>query len=171
MNNKALQYKNILNLISDGSIRQVDAAISLDLSYRHTRRRYRRYLESGESILTHIAVGCSNRYPIVVKEAILKLYQDQYWDFGPTLAAEQLSEADHYRITAETLRLWLKAAGLWACRRKRKGYRSRRERRSRFGELLQLDGSIHAWLPGVAGKQCLMNMVDDATGKTLSFMD
>jgi len=37
--------------------------------------------------------------------------------------------------------------------------------------MLQLDGSIHSWFSGSDEKQCLMNMVDDATGKTLSLMD
>ena len=36
---------------------------------------------------------------------------------------------------------------------------------------MQLDGSIHAWLPGISTKQCLMNMIDDATGKTLALLD
>ncbi|PIQ43837.1 MAG: hypothetical protein COW05_02585 [Gammaproteobacteria bacterium CG12_big_fil_rev_8_21_14_0_65_46_12] len=86
-------------------------------------------------------------------------------------AAEYLWEEHQLNVHAETLRLWLKAEGLWLPRRKRKAHRKRRERRFRYGELLQLDGSIHAWLPDMEGKQCLMNMVDDATGKTLALMD
>ena len=60
---------------------------------------------------------------------------------------------------------------MWVPHRHRKAYRSRRARRKRFGELLQLDGSIHAWFSNKEDKQCLMNMVDDATGKTLALMD
>lgn len=99
------------------------------------------------------------------------LYEEKYWDFGPTLASEKLLEDDKQKIHAETLRLWLKEAGIWQPKRQRKAYRTRRARRARFGELLQLDGSIHGWLPGIPGKQCLMNMVDDATGKTLALLD
>jgi hypothetical protein len=106
-----------------------------------------------------------------MKQTVLALYEEKYWDFGPTLASEKLLEDDHQKLHAETLRLWLKEAGIWQPKRQRKAYRTRRMRRSRFGELLQLDGSIHAWLPGVAAKQCLMNMVDDATGKTLALLD
>lgn len=47
----------------------------------------------------------------------------------------------------------------------------RRERRKHFGELVQLDGSFHNWFEGRGEREgrrtCLMNMVDDATGKTL----
>ncbi|MBS0351154.1 MAG: DDE-type integrase/transposase/recombinase [Proteobacteria bacterium] len=40
------------------------------------------------------------------------------------------------------------------------------ERRHRFGELVQMDGSHHSWIG--TEKSCLMNMVDDATGLTLA---
>ena len=36
-----------------------------------------------------------------------------------------------------------------------------------FGELVQMDGSFHAWLEERGPGGCLMNMVDDATGVTL----
>lgn len=35
---------------------------------------------------------------------------------------------------------------------------------------MQLDGSIHEWFIGTGEKQCLMNLVDDATGKTLGLL-
>jgi hypothetical protein len=102
---------------------------------------------------------------------VLCLYEEKYKDFGPTLAVEKLEEDDSITLHKETLRLWLKEAGLWEPRRVRKAHRTRRARRMQFGELLQLDGSIHAWFSGLEGKQCLMNLVDDATGKTLALMD
>jgi hypothetical protein len=51
-------------------------------------------------------------------------------------------------------------------KRRRHRYRQRRERRERFGELVQFDGSHHDWFEGRGAKCCLMNMVDDATGTT-----
>jgi hypothetical protein len=61
-------------------------------------------------------------------------------------------------------------AGLWQKRRKRKKHRSWREQRAHFGELVQLDGSHHYWFEERAPKACLMNMVDDAQGTTLSWL-
>ena len=61
----------------------------------------------------------------------------------------------------------LKLAGLWSRERKRRPYRKRRERKAHFGELVQLDGSFHAWLEERGPEGCLMNLVDDATGTTL----
>ena len=83
--------------------------------------------------------------------------------FGPRLAAEHLAEEDGLVIDAETLRGWMLQAGLWARQRKRKAFRKRRERKPHFGELVQLDGSFHAWLEGRGPEGCLMDMVEDAT--------
>jgi hypothetical protein len=47
------------------------------------------------------------------------------------------------------------------------GFGSRRDRRPRFGELVQFDGSHHDWFEGRGRKCCLMNMAGDAAGKTL----
>lgn len=173
MSKKELRRKSILDLVNLGQLSQQDASKRLYLSYRQTKRIYQRYLQEGDIGLAHKSRGkaSTNAYPLSMKRLVLSLYEEKYWDFGPTLAAEKLLEEDKQKLHAETLRLWLKEAGIWQPKRQRKAYRTRRARRSRFGELLQLDGSIHAWLPGIIGKQCLMNMVDDATGKTLALLD
>src|SRR5260370_13421934 len=56
--------------------------------------------------------------------------------------------------------------GLWSRMRRRKAHRKRRARREHFGDLVQLDGSFHAWFEERGPRGCLMNMVDDATGDT-----
>ncbi len=89
-------------------------------------------------------------------------YSKRYEDFGPTLASEKLEE-DGYKIDHETLRRWLIKAGLWQNRRRRKNHRNWRERKAHFGEMVQMDGSHHAWFEERGKKCCLMNMVDDAT--------
>ena len=52
--------------------------------------------------------------------------------------------------------------------RKRAPHRQRRERKAHFGELVQLDGSFHLRDQARAPRGCLMNLVDDATGRTLA---
>ena len=70
-------------------------------------------------------------------------------------------------IDAETLRRWMLQAGLWSRRRGRqRAHRRRRPRKEHFGELVQLDGSLHAWFEQRGPRGCVMNMVDDATGTT-----
>jgi transposase len=173
MSKKELQRKSIFDLVKHGQITQKDASKRLYLSYRQTKRAYQRYLKEGDTGLIHRSRGKASprAFSFEMKKTVLGLYEEKYWDFGPTLASEKLLEEDNLKLHAETLRIWLKAAGLWLPKRQRKAHRSRRTRRSRFGELLQLDGSIHAWFTGIEAKQCLMNLIDDATGKTLALLD
>src|SRR5207253_1188708 len=108
----------------------------------------------------------SNRaYPAKFRKAVLGRVRERYADFGPTLASEHLASDDGLTIAAESLRRWMREAGLWRGQRKRKPYRQRRERKPHSGELVQLDGSFHRWLEERGEEACLMQMVDDASGK------
>jgi len=86
--------------------------------------------------------------------------------FGPTLAAEHLAVEDGLRVGVETLRRWMLAGGLWTRERRGWRHRRRRERKEHFGELVQMDGSFHAWLEERGPRGCLMDLVDDATNST-----
>jgi hypothetical protein len=88
--------------------------------------------------------------------------------FGPTLAAEHLASEDGVAKHHDTLRRWMLAEGLWSRARRRSPHRARRARKAHFGELVQLDGSFHDWYEGRGPRGCLMNLVDDATGRTLA---
>jgi transposase len=149
-----------------------NAAEAMGVSYRQAKRVLRRYREEGAAGLVHRSVGrpSGRRIDEAFRNRVVQKYQESYSDFGPTLAAEKLSEREGLVVDHETLRRWLIAEGIWKARRQRRRYRSRRERRRRFGELVQFDGSHHDWFEGRRGKCCLMNMVDDATGTTLSFL-
>lgn len=139
---------------------------------RQARRIYHRYCSEGDKGLVHRSRGRQSprAYPESFKAAVLQRYKEKYDGFGPTFAAEKLSEDDGYALHAETLRLWLKAAGLWTRRRRHKGYRRHRERKASFGELIQIDGSDHHWFGPDHPRSCLLNMVDDATGTTMAQM-
>ena len=141
-------------------------------SYRQCLRKYKRYKRDGDKGLVHQGRGrLSNRgIDLGIRAAIIDRYRERYDDFGPTLAAEKLAK-DGYKVDHETLRLWLIRERLWKKRRKRSPHRSWRQRRAHFGELVQMDGSHHKWFEDRAEDCCLMNMVDDATGTTLSLFD
>lgn len=173
MSKRERQRKVIVEQVLAGHLTRLDAAIRLGVSYRHVKRIIAAYRRAGDAGLVHKHRGCTSgrAYPLEVKEQVLALYREKYLAFGPTFAAEKLEEEAGVTVHPETLRLWLKATGLWEVHRQRKAHRSRRKRRTRYGELLQLDGSIHSWFAQSDEKQCLMNMVDDATSKTLALMD
>jgi hypothetical protein len=93
----------------------------------------------------------------------------KYRDFGPTFAAEKLKEIDNLSINRETLRQWMIELGLWRGRiRKGLIVHHTRERRPRFGELVQIDGSHHDWFEGRALKCCLIVFIDDATSQLVA---
>lgn len=167
------QRKTIIEQVLSKQIRRTDAAAYLGISVRQLKRLLTRYQAQGIEGLIHKHCGrCSGRaYPQWYREEILSCYKEKYLGYSATLASEKLLELDGLVVHEETLRLWLKSAGLW---HKNKDevitHYSRRLRRGRYGELLQLDGSIHSWFEGEPQFQCLMNLVDDATGKTMALL-
>ena len=171
MSAKERRRKSVLEEVDRGRMAIVEAASRLELSYRQCRRVYKRFREQGDAGLVHRSRGkpSSRAKDATMKEAVLERYRQRYKGFGPTLAAEKLAE-DGHEIDHETLRRWLIADGQWKRRRKRANHRSRRERKVHFGELVQIDGSHHQWFGSNKPMCCLMNMVDDATGCSLSIM-
>jgi len=169
MSSKERERLKLLARVKRGELKLKEAAELMDLSYRQCRRLYKRQRELGDRGLLHRSRGRpSNRgYQAEFKAAVLSRYQERYPDFGPTLAAEKLV-ADGYELDHETLRGWLLQARLWRKRRKRSAHRSWRERRAHFGELVQLDGSHHAWFEKRAGRCCLMKLIDDASSKRMA---
>src|ERR1035437_6208861 len=85
-----------------------------------------------------------------LRQRVLAPYDERYWDFGPTLAAEYL-EADGLKVDHETLRQWLITAGKRSVRRRRQRHRQWREQQS----LLWPDGPTGRVAPrlvrGLAG--------------------
>lgn len=173
MSKKELERKTLLEGFIYGKLTLSEAASRMAVSYRQAKRIWKKYKAERDRGLQHRNRGRSpkNAYPEAFKDSVLNLYQTKYLEFGPTFAAEKMLEDDKVAIHHETLRLWLKEAGLWIRKRKRKVHRERRERRPCFGDLLQIDGSIHQWLPDNTAYQCLLNMVDDATGISLALLD
>ena len=173
MRKKERERKVILSGYKEGRYTLVEASERMEISYRQAKRIWRRYQKEDDVGLIHKSRGKPSTRAIddKTKKVILKLYQEKYNGFGATFAVEKLTEDDNYTISSETLRQWLKVANLWIPRRKRKSYRQYRERRACFGELLQIDGSDHRWFGQEAERNCLLDIVDDATGKTFALLD
>ena len=145
------------------------------VSYRQTKRLYRRFLKLGADGLVHGHVGKRSNHAKAARfrRRVLALVRKHYSGdpgerFGPTLASEHLAEDQGVVVDAETLRRWMLDEGLWSRERKRKPYRQRRLRRAHFGELVQMDGSFEDWLETRGPRGCLIHMVDDATSTSLA---
>src|SRR5713226_1215533 len=165
LSSKELSRVEVMGRVKAGNLRLGEASELLELSYRQAKRIWARYRVGGAKALQHGNCGRrSNRaYPMKLRAAVLEQVKARYADFGPTLASEHLASDGGLEVHAETLRRWMKQAGLWQRQRRRKPYRQRRERKAHFGELVQLDGSFHEWLEERGPRGCLMHMVDDAT--------
>lgn len=146
------------------------AAELMGLSVRQSRRVWKRFKCAGAAGLVHRLRGRKSNHALSEdeRERIVKLHQERYGDFGPTLACEKLASEHELWVCPDTLSALLKARGLWERRRRRGKHRSRRERRACFGSMVQKDGSHHDWFEGRAGKCVLMVMIDDATSTVLA---
>lgn len=167
MSQKELQRVPVVESVLAKQVTQVEAAVCLELSTRQARRLERRFEREGPGGLAHRSRGRrSNRSkPPKFRSRVLELIRERYPDFGPTLASEKLAERDQIVLSDETLRLWMRSAGLWAGRRRPRPHRQWRERCACYGQMVQMDGSHHDWLEGRSPKLVLMGYIDDATGK------
>lgn len=174
MSAQELARVEVMSRVAAGTLRLGSAAAILSVSYRQAKRIWRRYRDGGARALMHGHAGRrSNRgWSEETRARVLALVREKYSGdgrtrFGPTLAAEHLASEDQLVVDHETLRRWMVGAGLWQRRRQRSPYRQRRARKDHFGELVQLDGSQHAWLEARGPSGCAMTLVDDATSRVL----
>ena len=175
MSARELTRVEVLARVKAGALSVKSAAVLLHVSYRQAKRLVRRYRADGAKGLKHRSAGRPSNHarPTAERERALAFVREKYSGpvdvrFGPTLAAEHLASEDGVAVHHDTLRRWMWTAGLWSRVRKHAPHRQRRERKAHFGELVQLDGSFHLWYEARAPRGCLMNLVDDATGRTLA---
>ena len=161
----------VIQAVAERRLKQVEAARQLGLTTRQVRRLSALYAAEGAAGLASRRRGRApgHKLPAATKTAALARIRERYADFPPTLACEKLVEEDGYRVSKETVRQWMVAEGLWEAKRQKQAQvHPTRPRRPRTGELVQIDGSPHAWLEE-RGPQCsLVLFVDDATSLVLA---
>ena len=170
MSQQELQRLPVLEAVRTKRITQVAAADCLGISERQVRRVQGRLQREGPQGLRHRGRGrpSNHRYPDRLRQRVLALMRGQYPDFGPTLVGEKLAERHRIRLSDETIRHWMRQAGLWAGRRRPRPHRQWRERKGCCGEMVQVDGSHHAWLEGRGPALVLMGYIDDATNRVFA---
>src|SRR4051795_9587828 len=170
MSKKEFDRLEVLLGVRSGRLRVVDACELLDLKRRQVFRLLAGLKHGGAASLVSKRRGrpSNNRLPEAYRDLPISLVRERYADFGPTLAAEKLAEVHGCAISRETLRVWMIAAGLWVDRRHRlPSPHQPRRRRDCSGELVQIDGSEHAWFEDRAEKCTLLAFVDDATSRLM----
>ncbi len=160
-----LRALHVIRKAIDKVITQKEAAEAANLSERQVRRKAKRIREEGDRGIIHRLRGRPSNRRLPCKDKALALFKYKYPDFGPTLASEKLFERDKVKVNDETLRLWLIEKSIPYKQRKKRPHRQWRERKACFGQMVQMDGSHHAWLEE-RGPECVfMGYIDDATGK------
>ena len=168
MSNKELTRLEVMQRMQEKRLAQKEAAHMLGLSIRHVRRLYRAYRERGAQGLVSQRRGkpSNNRLDPQVVQQTIDLIYDRYRDFGPTLAHEKLTEVHKLRLSRESVRRIMIEEGIWKPKKARKPQiHQMRERRACFGELVQIDGSDHAWFEERGPRCTLIVFIDDATGR------
>jgi hypothetical protein len=167
---KELDRLQVMTRIAERRLTRRRAAELLRLSERHVRRLYDAFVAAGPSSLASRRRGrpSGRRLAAATRERALALIRERYADFGPTFAHQKLTEEHALALSVETLRGWLITAGLWVPRthRARRSYPPR-VRRACLGELVQIDGSDHAWFEERGPRCTLLVYVDDATSRLM----
>jgi transposase len=147
---------------------QRQASERLGIGVRQFKRLVRSWRQHGDAGLVSRQRGIpsNNRLSPSERERIAELLRDKYADFGPTLAVEKLLEREAIAVSVETVRQMQIGMDLWHPKRRRaKRVFQLRERRPRFGELIQIDGSPHAWFEDRGPRCTLIVFIDDATSR------
>jgi len=173
MSAKELTRLEVMQRLKEKRLQQKEAATLLGLSVRQVKRVWQKYRKQAAKGLVSAKRGKASNHRLdagVVQQA-LDLVKQKYSDFGPTLAHEKLVEAEQLQISRESVRKLMIEEGLWKPRRKKKEQvHQMRERRACFGELVQIDGSDHAWFEERGERCTLLVFIDDATGQLVELL-
>jgi transposase len=173
MSSKEISRLEVMQRLKDKRLGQKEAAQLLGLSVRQVKRLWKSYRKEAAKGLVSKKRGrvSNNHLDAGVVQEVLDLVKSKYSDFGPTLAHEKIVEVHKIRISRESVRKILVAEGLWKVRRKKKeAVHQMRERRACYGELVQIDGSDHAWFEERGERCTLLVFIDDATGRLVELL-
>ena len=157
-----------------GLMTQKEASTELEVSERQIRRMICRLEGVGDQSVIHGLKGkASNRRleAPLRKRAMDILSDKRCHDFGPTYARDHIATKHGIEVSKETMRQWMIEDKRWRAGKKKpdKKVHVWRERRSRYGDLVQWDTSTHDWLEGRGDQRIyLITMIDDATSRVLA---
>src|SRR5260370_27621174 len=169
MSKRELNRLDVLARLDSGGLAARGVGELMTITPRQTYRLLRRYRDGGASAVANQRRGrpSNNRLPDVVRDHATALVRELYADFGPTFAAEKLAERHDLKVSRETLRGWMRQAGIWMSRAERKRIQQPRHRRGHIVGLVQIDGSDHRWLEDPAAACTLLVCVDHSTQRLL----
>ena len=170
MTHKNIKRHQICLKIDEKHISQTKAAQELNVSLRQMQRIYKRFKSYGLNGLLSKKKGTKSNHQLdsLTKARVLELVTlELYSEFGPTYMCEKLKELHNIDISIETTRQLMIQAQVWSGKKKKSPIiHQQRKPRARRGELIQVDGSPHAWFEDRGDPCVLLVFIDDATGHT-----
>jgi hypothetical protein len=169
MTERELDKLRVILQVLEHKLRWREAAEQLRLSTRQIARLCVRVGRKGNKGIIHRLRGreSNHRLPPGQVAKAVALVRQHYPDFGPTFANEKLRERHGLVVSTWALRQGMIQAGLWRPCPRKVPHRLWRPRRACVGELVQLDGSDHAWFEERAPRCVLLIYIDDATSRLL----
>ena len=163
---KDIQRYKVLKDVIDKKLKGSEAAQILGLSCVHISRLKKRLLEEGFDGLLRKSPASALNKKISEKniKQILTRREKLYYDFNIMHFMDKLHEVHKIPYCYESIRQILMKNHVHFPRKKKKVYRQRR-RVAKAGMLVQMDSSLHYWLPLVEDKWWLIAMIDDATNE------
>ncbi len=170
MSKKELSHFKTLTKVVEKRLTILQAANILGLSKRQVLRLLKALKSDGVKGIVSKKIGApgNHQLPQETKDLALNLILERYHDFGPTLAHEYLSEKQGLNLSVSSVRNIMIENEIWVSKKARRLRAFQlRPRRSREGEMIQLDGSEHAWFENRGPYCTLLTFIDDATSKIM----
>src|SRR4030042_1804246 len=136
MGQKQLQRWHLMKMVEVGKITLREAGERIGVSYRQAERVGGGIRERGMKGLVHGNRGrpSNNRLKEFLREKVLALSKEVYWDFNDTHFTEKLREGEGIDLNREAGRKLRREAGVTRKRRRRgPKHRKRREREAQGG--------------------------------------
>src|SRR5262245_48250476 len=153
-----------------GQITNRQGAQALGVTVRHFQRLKQRLRAAGVRGLVHRGRGRpSPRRAEAQRQQVGQLMRTTYAGFNDCHLTEKLREREGLAVSREFVRRVRVALGLAAQRPRRPPqHRQRRAREAAVGALVQIDGSMFAWLEARGPQLTLLGAIDDATSQILA---
>jgi transposase len=163
---RAMKLQDVMLRAMARRITWYQAAEILGISCRQMQRWKTRFEHEGYEGLFDRRRGIPSpkRVPLTTVETVLRLYQEEYFDFNVRHFHEKLRTEHDIQLSYTWVKQALQGAGLVKARRKRGKHRKRRPRRPMQGMLLHIDASQHRWFCDDRWYDLLVIM-DDATSE------
>jgi len=170
MSVREVQRMQVLEQVLKGNLSLKRGTSLIGVCYRQAKRLLKRYRQEGMKGLVHRRRGqpARNAMRAETRDLVLRLHEERYGLFNDTHFVEMLKEREGVEIGRETVRKWLREAGIKPKRHRRPPqHRRRRPRRPQMGLMMQWDGSPHPWFGPTRPSCSLLHAVDDATSNVL----